>query len=59
MFQEGLPDDLDRTRNDPPRGKTNNVVSEQVRRKPACTVTEDGWRLEILDLESRGMVLSV
>ena len=44
---------------EPPRGKTNNVVSEQVLHKPACTVTEDGWRLEILDLESRGIVLSV
>ena len=28
--------------NEPPRGKTNNVVSEQVRHKPACTITEDG-----------------
>ena len=27
---------------EPPRGKTNNVVSEQVRHKPACTVIEDG-----------------
>ena len=26
--------------NEPPRGKTNNVVSIQVRHKPACTVTE-------------------
>ena len=25
---------------EPPRGKTNNVVSEQVRHKPTCTVTE-------------------
>ena len=25
---------------EPPRGKTNNVVSEQVRHKPACTATE-------------------
>ena len=25
---------------EPPRGKTNNVVSEQVRLKPACTSTE-------------------
>ena len=25
---------------EPPRGKTNNVVSEQVRHKPACTSTE-------------------
>ena len=28
--------------NEPPRGKTNNVVSEQVRHKPACTSTEKG-----------------
>ena len=27
---------------EPPRGKTNNVVSEQVRHKPACTATEAG-----------------
>ena len=27
---------------EPPRGKTNNVVSEQVRHKPACTATGDG-----------------
>ena len=25
---------------EPPRGKTNNVVSEQVRHKPTCTVTK-------------------
>ena len=25
---------------EPPRGKTNNVVSEQVQHKPACTSTE-------------------
>ena len=34
-------------------------VSDQVQHKPGCTVTEDGWRLEILDLGSRGIVLSV
>ena len=34
-------------------------VSDQVRRKPGCTATEDGKRLEISDLESRGIVLSV
>ena len=45
--------------NEPPRGKTNNVISEQVRHKLGCTATEDGQRLEILDLESRGIVLSV
>ena len=39
--------------------KTNNLGSDQVQHKPVCTVTEDGWRLEILDLESRGIVLSV
>ena len=30
------------TLNEPPYEKTNNVVFEQVRHKPACTVTEDG-----------------
>ena len=25
---------------EPPRGKTNNVVSEQVRHKPTCAVAE-------------------
>ena len=34
-------------------------VSDQVRHKPGCTATEDGWRLEISDLGSRGIVLSV
>ena len=27
---------------EPPRGKTNNVVFEQIRHKPACTATEAG-----------------
>ena len=27
---------------EPPRGKTKNVVSEQVRHKSGCTVTETG-----------------
>ena len=27
--------------NEPSRGKTNNVVSEQVRHKPTCTVIEE------------------
>ena len=44
---------------EPPRGKTNNVVSEQVQHKPGCTVTEDGQRLEILYLSRRGIVLSM
>ena len=33
-------------------------VSDQVRHKPGCTATEYGWRHEISDLESRGIVLS-
>ena len=44
---------------EPVREKTNNVVSDHVQHKPGCTVTEDGSRLEILDLESRGIVLSM
>ena len=43
---------------EPPRGKTNNVVSEQVRHKPACTSTEKSKKLEISDLSRRGIVLS-
>ena len=46
----------DKTLNEPVREKTNNLGSDQVRHKPACTVTEDGQRLEILDLESRGTI---
>ena len=42
---------------EPSREKTN--VSVQVGHKPSCTSTEDGWKLEILDLDSRGIVLSV
>ena len=33
--------------------------SDQVRHKPGCTVTEDGKMLEILDLESIGIILSI
>ena len=43
---------------EPPRGKTNNVVSEQVRHKPACTSTEKSKKLEISDLSRRGILLS-
>ena len=39
--------------------KTNVLVSELVRQKPGCTATEDGWRLEYLDLESRGIILTM
>ena len=41
------------------REKTNNSGSDQVRHKPGCTVTEDGERVDILHLESRGIILSV
>ena len=34
-------------------------VSDQVQHKPGCTATEDGQRLEILDLGSRWIVLCV
>ena len=44
---------------EPVREKTNNLGSDHVRHKPGCTVTEDGLRLEMLDLESRGIALSV
>ena len=44
--------------NEPVREKTNSLGSDQVRHKPGCSVTEDKL-LEILDLESRGIVLSV
>ena len=33
-------------------------VSDQVRHKPGCAATEDSYRLEILDLGRRGIVLS-
>ena len=33
------------------------MVSDLVVHKPGSTATEDGWRLEISDLESRGIVL--
>ena len=42
-----------------PREKTGLWGFDQVPHKPGCTATEDGWRLEISDLESRGIVLSM
>ena len=45
--------------NEPLHGKTYVLVSNMLRHKPGCTVTEDGQRLEILDLERRGIVLSM
>ena len=35
---------------EPRHEKTNVVVSNPVRHKPGCTVTEDGKKLEISDL---------
>ena len=34
-------------------------VSDQIRHKSGCNATQDGLRLEISDLESKGIVLSV
>ena len=34
-------------------------VSDQVRHKSGCIATEDGYMLEISDLGSRGIVLSI
>ena len=50
---------LEQTINEPVREKTNNLRSDQVRHKPACTVTEVGYKLEILDLRRRGIVQSM
>ena len=44
---------------EPRHEKTNVLVSDMVRHKTGFTATEDGQRLEISDLESRGIVLSV
>ena len=41
--------------NKPPHRKTNNVVFEQVQHKPACTSTEETWKLEISDLRKEGV----
>ena len=34
-------------------------ISEKARHKPGCTASGDGQRLEISDLGSRGIVLSI
>ena len=39
--------------------KTGLGVSDQFRHKPGYTTIENGWRLEILELGSRGIVLSM
>ena len=43
---------------EPPRGKTNNVVSEEVGHKPACTSTEKTKKLDTLNLLTRAMQVS-
>ena len=45
--------------NEPRHEKTNVLVSDLVQHKPGCTATEDGYGLEISDLGSKGIVLSV
>ena len=45
--------------NEPHHEKTNVLVSDLVRHKIGCTATQDGKRLEISDLGSKGIVLSV
>ena len=45
--------------NEPRHEKTNILVSDKVRYKPDYTATEDGKKLEISDLGSRGIVLSL
>ena len=42
-----------------PRGKTNNVVSEQVQHKPAYTSTEKSYKLDISDLSKRNCTIRV
>ena len=44
---------------EPLHEKTNFLVSDLFRHKPDCTATEDGKRLEISDLESREILLSM
>ena len=39
--------------------KTGLWVSDQVRHKPGCAASEDHWRLDISDLENRGIVLTM
>ena len=41
------------------RDKTNNLGSNQVRHKPACTASEAGYKPEISDLRKREIKLSV
>ena len=45
--------------NEPCHEKTNNMVFEKIRHKQACRVSEEHYRLEILYLENKGVLLSV
>ena len=45
--------------NEPVHEKTNNLGSEQVQHKPACTVTEETQNLENLGISRGGNVQSV
>ena len=46
-------------RQEPVHEKTNNLGSDQVQHKLGCTITNEGYKLEISDLRRRGIVLSV
>ena len=63
LFQQ-LPDKLffvinNDTHDEVCNEKTNSLVSDLVQHKLGCTASEDGYRLEISELESRGIVLSM
>ena len=44
---------------EPPRGKTNNVVSEQVRHKSGCTVTEKNFGIYVIEVSVRTFIMGV
>ena len=50
---------IDENRYESVHENTNYLGFRPGTTQTSCTVTEDGYRLEILDLESRGIVLSV
>ena len=50
---------IDRHHMSPEARKLVFGVSDQLQHNPACAATEDVLRLEILDLESRGIVPSM
>ena len=59
LFMVALDLILFKLADEPRHEKTNILLSDLVQQKPGCTATEDGWRLEISDLESRGIILSM